>query len=151
MLQRGLPEFLLLSPLSVYRGLISDILDQGCYPRPAKLVDDMILSEFRAVDEQHPTFEPDRMDEGLKEKLERSTRGSTFWYCFTCQTCTSACPVVHNYEQPWDALGLVPHQIMHATALGLSDLIYNAKMLWACLGCYQCQQQCPQGGRVTDV
>jgi len=40
---------------------------------------------------------------------------------------------------------------MHATALGLSDLIYNAKMLWACLGCYQCQQQCPQGVRVTDV
>jgi heterodisulfide reductase subunit C len=40
---------------------------------------------------------------------------------------------------------------MHATALGLSDLIFSSKMLWACLGCYQCQQQCPQGVRVADV
>jgi len=24
-------------------------------------------------------------------------------------------------------------------------------MLWSCLGCYQCQEACPQGVRVTDV
>jgi heterodisulfide reductase subunit C len=24
-------------------------------------------------------------------------------------------------------------------------------MLWACLGCYQCQDHCPQGVRITDV
>jgi heterodisulfide reductase subunit C len=24
-------------------------------------------------------------------------------------------------------------------------------MLWACLGCYRCQENCPQGVRVADV
>jgi len=150
-LQKGLPEFMLLSPLSLYRGLMRGSMDPEQYLKPTRLVNDTLLADFKAVDEKNPTYNPDQMDKGLKEKLGLSLQGNTFPYCFTCKTCTSACPVVHNYEQPFEELGLMPHQIIHSAALGLSDLIFNAKMLWACLGCYQCQQQCPQGVKVTDV
>jgi len=46
---------------------------------------------------------------------------------------------------------LLPHQIMHACALGVRDLAFGSNMLWDCLTCYQCQEQCPQGVSVTDV
>jgi len=150
LLQKGCPELLILSPLSLYRGLMRPALPDNGYQKPIELINDVIASRFKAIDQEHPTF-PAQMDKGLKKTLNLSAPGSTFSYCFTCKTCTSACPVVHNFEHPWEALGLVPHQIMHATALGLGDLIFSSKMLWACLGCYQCQQQCPQGVRVADV
>ena len=151
LLQKGMPEFLLLSPLSLYRGLMRGRLDEDRYAGPARLVADTIGSNFKEIDAQNQTFDPAALDKGLVKHLGGSALGSTFKYCFTCQTCTSACPVVHNYERPLEALGLVPHQIIHSAALGLSDLVYNAKMLWLCVGCYQCQQQCPQGVRVADV
>jgi heterodisulfide reductase subunit C len=59
--------------------------------------------------------------------------------------------VVGNYENPQEALGLLPHQIMHAAGLGIRDLAFGSNMLWDCLTCYQCQEQCPQGVHVTDV
>jgi len=150
-LQKGMPEFLLLSPLSLYRGLMRGSLDEDRYAAPARLATDTIGNTFKEIDAQNQTFDPAALDKDLVKHLGESPLSSTFKYCFTCQTCTTACPVVHNYERPWEALGLVPHQIIHSAALGLSDLVYNAKMLWLCVGCYQCQQQCPQGVRVADV
>ncbi len=46
---------------------------------------------------------------------------------------------------------MLPHQIMHCLALGMRDATLGTGMLWNCLTCYQCQEQCPQGVRVTDV
>jgi len=40
---------------------------------------------------------------------------------------------------------------MHSCGLGLKDLAFGSSMLWDCLTCYQCQEQCPQGVCVTDV
>ena len=75
----------------------------------------------------------------------------SFNYCFSCKTCTSACPIPDYFEKPGQELGLFPHQIIHATVLGLDKLVPSSRMLWACLGCYQCQEQCPQGVRVADI
>jgi heterodisulfide reductase subunit C len=61
------------------------------------------------------------------------------------------CPIVHHFDHPQNALDLVPHQVMHAASLGMKDMILGSNMLWACLGCYRCQEQCPQGVRVTDI
>jgi heterodisulfide reductase subunit C len=91
------------------------------------------------------------MSQGLKQKLGLSPQSNTFSYCFNCKTCSLSCPVVKNFDDPRHILGLEPHQIIHATVLGLGDLIFSSKMLWTCLGCYQCQENCPQEVRVTDV
>lgn len=74
-----------------------------------------------------------------------------FTACFSCGTCTSSCPVLDHFENPGQELGLLPHQIIHATAMGFGDIAATSRMLWACLGCYQCQEQCPQGVLVADV
>ena len=80
-----------------------------------------------------------------------SLQGSTFSHCFTCLTCSNACPIVTNYQYPKEKLGLLPHQIMYSLKFGIQDNVLGAGMVWDCLGCYNCQQNCPQGVRVTDI
>jgi len=87
----------------------------------------------------------------FKEKVDLSSQATTYSYCFSCQNCSTVCPVVANYENPQEVLGLLPHQIMRSVGLGLKDLAFGSKMLWDCVTCYQCQEHCPQGVKVTDV
>ncbi len=83
--------------------------------------------------------------------LRLTAQAGTFSRCFECQTCTNSCPVVELYDAPGRELGLLPHQIMHALGLGLREEAMSARMVWDCLTCYRCQENCPQGVRVTDV
>jgi heterodisulfide reductase subunit C len=59
--------------------------------------------------------------------------------------------VVRNYGKPGDVVGLMPHQLMHAIALRQWDMIFESMMLWYCLGCYQCQENCPQKVQIADI
>jgi heterodisulfide reductase subunit C len=61
------------------------------------------------------------------------------------------CPVIAHYENPKEAVGLLPHEIMHALALKQKGLALGSNMLWDCVTCYMCQEHCPQGVCVTDV
>ena len=83
--------------------------------------------------------------------LMLSNQAGTFSVCFKCRTCTNACPVVANYENPEAVLGMTPHQIMHSLSLGLGEMILGSRMIWDCTTCYLCQQHCPQGVRITDI
>ena len=151
LLQKGYPELLILSPLSLYRGLKSGEMVEDHYANPVQLVKNTIADEFKLEDVHDNTLTEVHINRGLKSKLGLSVQGGTFSYCFNCKTCTLSCPVVNNFDNPREALGLEPHHIMRATVLGFGDLIFGSKMLWTCLGCYQCQENCPQGVQVTDV
>ncbi len=88
----------------------------------------------------------------LRNELSLSDQADTFASCFKCQNCTVVCPVVWtNNEDPQASLDLVPHQIMLALSLGLKDMVLGSRMIWDCVTCYLCQEQCPQGVKVTDV
>jgi len=150
-LKRGYPELLVLTPFSMYRGLLSPSLAEADYHRAQKQPIAGIEAVCSALSEPDELITPAHMDRDFKTQLLSSSNGSTFSYCFTCITCSSVCPVVRNYEKASEALGMTPHQIIRATALGLPDLVFRSRMLWYCLGCYQCQDACPQGVRVTDV
>ena len=76
---------------------------------------------------------------------------NTYAACFSCQSCTAVCPVVGNYENPGQALGLLPHQIMCSLGLGLVEMASGAGMIWDCLTCYKCQENCPQQVEVCDI
>ena len=89
--------------------------------------------------------------EGLQVGLRLSAQASNFLGCYGCLTCTNGCPVVAAYRRPQAELGLLPHQIMYALRLGLREEVLGARMLWDCLACYQCQEECPQGVRPADV
>ena len=150
-LKRGYPELLVLTPFSMYRGLLSPTVVKADYHRAQKQPMVGIEAVCSALSNPDDSIKPAHMDRDFKEQMLSSVKGSTFSYCLTCITCTSACPVVRSYENPSEALGMTPHQIIRATALGVPDLAFRSRMLWYCLGCYQCQDACPQAVLVTDV
>ncbi len=75
----------------------------------------------------------------------------TFWACLQCTTCTSVCPVVAVSDDPHRDLDLTPQQVMNLLRLRLREQALNARMVWDCVTCYQCQEHCPQGVRVADI
>jgi len=151
LLQKGYPEFLSLSPLSFYRGLLRGEIDDGQYWEPMVQAREAIVAECDLIKRQDKALTLTPANRELHSGLNLSAQASTFSGCFGCETCTTVCPVVSNYENPREALGLLPHQIMHACGLGVRDLAFGSNMLWDCITCYQCQEQCPQGVCVTDV
>ena len=150
-LGRGIPEVLLLSPLSFYRALRREDLGQEDYEKPLSSIKRALEEACHAGDLQDSVLDIQKADAGFRKDLGFSEWGETYSFCFTCTTCSAACPVVQRYQNPPEALGLTPHQIIHAAISGFSDPIFRSTMLWSCLGCYQCQEACPQGVRVTDV
>ncbi|UCH00254.1 MAG: 4Fe-4S dicluster domain-containing protein [Deltaproteobacteria bacterium] len=151
MFQKDYPEFLALSPLSFYRGLMRETIAQGDYKRPLLQAREAIAAGCDLFKDQSKAITLTPADREFQSGLLMSDQASTFSACFGCQTCTNVCPVVANYEDPKDVLGLLPHQIMHAVGLGIRDLAFGSNMLWDCVTCYQCQEQCPQGVKVTEV
>jgi heterodisulfide reductase subunit C len=147
---KGLADAVLLSPLSYYRGLMAPRISSEAYDRPLEGVKKHLGSGF-AFSDQSRDLEPRQMDQNFRSAMKASTQSSTFSACFTCSTCTSVCPVVKAYDDPQAALDMMPHQIMHASAIGLRDMVFSSRMLWSCLGCYQCQEACPQAVQIADV
>lgn len=87
----------------------------------------------------------------MRRELGLSAQSDNFSSCYKCTTCTSECPVVACHDNPVQALGLLPHQIMHALALGLRNEALASRMVWDCVTCYSCQEACPQNVKVTDI
>jgi heterodisulfide reductase subunit C/nitrate reductase gamma subunit len=126
-------------------------LAQLGYPKPEAWARDAMGTDFDLTKIKDETLSLTPVDRGFLEGLSGSAQASTFWVCFGCENCTNVCPVVANYENPTEILGLMPHQIMHALALGRRDLALGSGMLWDCVTCYICQEYCPQGVCITDV
>ncbi len=146
LLENSMEEFQLLSPLAYYRGLQRERLDEERYRKPVDLALDGIIVK--------PSGNGDTLNVGGKEllgALRSSIQANSLSNCYRCGACTNSCPVVRNYSHPSEVLGLLPHQLMHAVGLRCWDLVFGSKMLWNCLGCYQCQDNCPQCVSVTDI
>jgi heterodisulfide reductase subunit C/nitrate reductase gamma subunit len=151
LLHEGYPELLALSPFSYYRGLMREELADDNYPKPLHRARDAIAAECGLLKARDQALALTPTDKGFKSGLSLSAQANSFSVCFGCETCTTVCPVVANFDNPQEVLDLLPHQIMHSCGLGLRDLALGSNMLWDCLTCYQCQEQCPQGVCVTDV
>jgi heterodisulfide reductase subunit C len=148
LIQRGLPELLTLSPFSFYRGLNRNNISADEYRKPIETANRAVACNFKQVmDKTKPISLSDR-EIDVSSQLPGA---DTFSHCFGCQTCTTVCPTVMNYENPQEILGLLPHQIMNCLGLGLTEMATGPQMLWDCLTCYQCQEHCPQNVKVTDV
>ena len=145
----GPPLASVLTPFSFARGLVvRPGLKADDYDSPIGKVNQEVAGRYAA--EMNP-------DAAIPINIPSPSRrqsvpaDDTFSRCFSCQTCTSVCPVVGNFEQPEDRLGLLPHQIMCCLGLGLTGMARGSKMLWDCLTCYQCQENCPQQVDVCDL
>jgi heterodisulfide reductase subunit C len=127
-------------------------LAQKGYPEPMVWAREAISKEYNLIKVQDKApLSLALTDTRFQSEVILSLQAKTYSVCFDCENCTTVCPVVGDYDNPREALGLLPHQIMHSVGLGLRDLAFGSKMLWECLTCYQCQEHCPQGVCVTDV
>ena len=79
-----------------------------------------------------------------------STDRHTYSACVQCQTCTNVCPVVAHSDRA-SGVDATPQKVMNLLRLGLADLAVGSRMVWDCATCYQCQEHCPAGIRVTEV
>ncbi|MFC1532509.1 4Fe-4S dicluster domain-containing protein [Thermodesulfobacteriota bacterium] len=148
LIQKGVPEPLLLSQLSLVRGLNKEAFPKDNYPGPIEKARTAVAGKFESlIDPAIPISFPAVKVDGSDLKI----MDSTFAYCFGCQNCTTVCPVVGNYSDPQEKLGLLPHQIMCCLGLGLDEIATGPSMLWDCVTCYQCQEHCPQQVKVTDI
>ena len=121
------------------------------YPKPEAWARDAIGADFILTKLKGKTLSLTPVDKAFMSRVTGLAQANTFSVCFGCQNCTNICPVVENYENPKEILGLLPHEIMHCLALKQKELALGSRMLWDCVTCYMCQEHCPQGVCVTDV
>jgi heterodisulfide reductase subunit C/nitrate reductase gamma subunit len=151
MIQKKRPVPLVLSQLSFYRSIDRQYLDSKDYSKPLDGSRKAIAAKCELINRPEKIIPLTPINKEFKNKAETSSQATSFTYCYSCENCSTVCPVVENYENPQDVLGLLPHQIMRSLGLGLSDLALGSNMLWDCVTCYQCQEHCPQGVKVTDI
>jgi len=148
LLQNGPALSHVLTPFSFVRGLIiQESLSVDDYIRPIQGARQAVAGRFENL--MNPDA-PIPLNAQANENFQPAIKDPTYTYCFSCQSCTTVCPVVGNYDNPEQVLGLLPHQIMCSLGLGLTEMASGARMLWDCLTCYKCQENCPQQVAVCD-
>jgi len=149
LLTSGPPLAPVLTPFSFARGvLIRETLNAADYGLPIRTAVEFVAGQAAQLINSDAAIPLNT----LPSAAGRPSPGDdTFSHCFSCQSCTTVCPVVANYPQPEQVLGLLPHQIMCCLGLGLTEMAAGAKMVWDCLTCYQCQENCPQQVEVCDL
>ncbi len=149
LLTEGPPLPHVLSPFSFARGLIvQNSLAADRYTRPVEKARQAVSGRFiNLIDPQIPI----PLNTQTSGETQTAIKDSTYTHCFSCQSCTTVCPVVANYDDPEQVLGLLPHQIMCSLGLGLTEMASGAGMIWDCLTCYKCQENCPQQVEVCDI
>jgi len=149
LLESGPPLPHILTPFSFARGLnIQETLSADIYTQPIEDARRAVTGRFDSLMDPHTPIPLSAQRTGESQLAIKDT---TYTHCFSCQTCTTVCPVVGNYDDPEQVLGLLPHQIMCSLGLGLTEMASGARMNWDCLTCYKCQENCPQQVEVCDV
>ena len=140
-------ETLMLSGFSFVRGLNQPNLTPDDYKKPLEMARQAVAKGWPSAAETESLS----FNGGSESRAVLPYDAETFRACFSCQNCTTVCPVVAVSENPEETLGLLPHQIMCSLGLGLTDMACGANMIWDCVTCYQCQEHCPQLVEVTDI
>ncbi len=149
LLADGPPLPSVLTPLSFARGVVlRPVLEAPAYAAPLARARQAVGLQFEQLTQPGEALS---LNAPPPASRERVLKDDTFSHCFSCQSCTSVCPVVGNFEQPEENLDLLPHQIMCCLGLGLTPMAGGARMIWDCLTCYQCQENCPQQVAVCDL
>jgi heterodisulfide reductase subunit C len=140
LLDRGIPETSMLShfsfPLALAQSYVSDHL------KALKTIEQLFKKSFKVLSD---------MVAPLSLTKPKDFGNASFKSCYSCQRCTNICPVVRSFDNPVEALGLLPHQIMFSLGIGNVDLAMGSKMIWSCSTCYLCQEHCPNQVELCDI
>ena len=149
LLTDGPPLAHVLSPFSFARGLtVQPRLATGSYSSPIDKARQAVSGRLANLPNPDTPIPLNKHNPGGSQP---AIKDRTYTHCFSCQNCTTVCPVVANYDNPEQVLGLLPHQIMCSLGLELTEMAAAAGMIWDCLTCYKCQENCPQQVQVCDI
>ncbi len=140
LLEQGQPETAMLSHFSFPLALAQNFVDD--HLRALKKVTELFKKSF-----QHLT----EITGPISLLKAKDMSNTTFRGCFSCQRCSNICPVVRSYDNPAEALGMLPHQIMYSLGIGNTELAMGAQMIWSCSTCYLCQEHCPNQVELCDI
>jgi coenzyme F420-reducing hydrogenase delta subunit/heterodisulfide reductase subunit C len=65
--------------------------------------------------------------------------------CFSCGTCTSACPV------SWTNEAFNPRRMLRLSTLGAREEVLSSPAIWLCSACDICYQRCPQKVHLSEL
>ncbi|MBN2302513.1 MAG: 4Fe-4S dicluster domain-containing protein [Lentisphaerae bacterium] len=87
----------------------------------------------------------ERADANFKYEVASHPGAENIKKCFSCGTCTGACPVF-RVESDYN-----PRKIIRQILLGLRKEVLQSKEIWLCARCYSCTAHCPQGVSFADI
>ncbi len=140
LLEKGAPETTILSHFSFPLALAQNYV--GDHLKALKKVEELFKSKLKTLPD---LVSPLKLSQGSEEKND------SYKSCFTCQRCSNICPVVRSYENPGEALDMLPHQIIYALGIGNTEIAQGSKMIWSCSTCYLCQEHCPNQVELCDI
>ncbi len=84
-------------------------------------------------------------DAPLFSKLNKGAEGDNVSECLTCGVCSSRCSWYDGEGGP------VPRQMVRMAQLGLDELLVESGMIWDCMLCNRCTEECPVGIKMDEV
>jgi len=85
------------------------------------------------------------VDPNFKYDVAAQPGGEQIKVCYSCGTCTAACPVT-DVDPRYS-----PRKIIRQVLLGLREEVLSSELLWYCETCYTCSAYCPQNVKFGDV
>lgn len=140
LLETGPPETSMLSNFSFPLALANNFVDD--HLKALNKVTKLFKESFQQLA---------KLPEPLTINRPSSLENRSYTSCYSCQRCTNICPVVRSFDNPSEALGLLPHQIMYTLGIGNTDLAMGSQMIWSCSTCYLCQEHCPNQVELCDI
>jgi heterodisulfide reductase subunit C len=140
LLDTGIPETTMLSHFSFPLALAQNFVDD--HIKALKKVTDLFKKNFRHLSD---------FSSPMTLSKTEGIGNNSYKGCFSCQRCTNICPVVRSYDNPVEALGMLPHQIIFSLGIGNVELATGSQMIWSCSTCYLCQEHCPNQVELCDI
>ena len=100
-----------------------------------------IITEIKKVDESK---EPSDENKHYLEKIYEPDIRKLLYRCYQCVRCSGVCQLskVQTFE---------PSRIIQMILEGFEDKIIESGVLWDCLSCNTCLQNCPEGINFADI
>ena len=103
----------------------------------------MLEQEMEKVDEEPIFF--DRLNPHFRDEIAEKIGLQEIKACFTCNACTSVCPVREVVED------FDPRMIIHMIVLGMREQVLSSELIWFCCLCNSCYFVCPQGIKFSRI
>ncbi len=91
------------------------------------------------------TVNTSNCDDQFKYDIAAHTGAENIRQCYSCGTCTAACPIFRIEE------GYNPRKIIHQILLGMRKQVLSSPTIWLCARCYACTAHCPQNVSFADI